>query len=271
MDAASAAALERVNAVPLWYHTIEVAPGVVTPGWFDLRAVSGSWPWPDVQGKRCLDVGTADGYLAFELEARGAGEVVAIDLADHSDWDFAAPQQTGNAAYTASVFGTEKGMGFRTAHALRGSKVRYEQLSVYDLSPERLGTFDVVVCGSLMLHLKDPIRALEAIRSVCTGAFLSSEQIDAPLTLTAYRRPAAQVRAGYNTQWYVPNPWGHRAMVRGAGFAIEETTRPYAIAFGGSHPPRRKAARSLAQGVVTRLVTGGRDGVPHAALRARPI
>jgi tRNA (mo5U34)-methyltransferase len=270
MDA-PASPLERVNAVPLWYHTIEVSPGVVTPGWFDLRAVSGTWPWPDVRGKRCLDVGTADGYLAFQLEDRGAAEVVAIDLADHSDWDFAAPKQSANAAYTASVFATEKGMGFRTAHALRGSKVQYEQLSVYDLSPERLGTFDVVVCGSLMLHLKDPVRALEAIRSVCTGAFLSSEQIDPIVTITSFRRPAAQVRAGYNTQWFVPNPWGHRAMVRAAGFSIEATTRPYAIAFGASHPSPRKGWRSLGHGMATRLITGGHDGVAHAALRARPV
>jgi tRNA (mo5U34)-methyltransferase len=268
---ASGSALERVNAVPLWYHTIEVSPGVVTPGWFDLRAVSGTWPWPDVQGKRCLDVGTADGFLAFELEDRGAAEVVAIDLADHGDWDYAARDQAGTAAYTASVFGAEKGTGFRTAHALRGSKVRYEQLSAYDLSPERLGTFDVVVCGSLMLHLKDPVRALEAIRSVCTGAFLSSEQIDAILTLTSFRRPAAQVRGGVVTQWFVPNPWGHRAMVRAAGFEIEATTRPYAIGFGASHPPRSASLRSIPGRLATRLVTGGGVGVTHAALRARPV
>jgi len=30
---------------PFWYHTIEIMPGVVTPGWFDLRPVVG-WP-PD--------------------------------------------------------------------------------------------------------------------------------------------------------------------------------------------------------------------------------
>jgi 2-polyprenyl-3-methyl-5-hydroxy-6-metoxy-1,4-benzoquinol methylase len=35
-------------------------------------------------------------------------------------------------------------------------------MSVYDLSPERVGRFDVVVCGSLLLHMRDPARALEA-------------------------------------------------------------------------------------------------------------
>ena len=74
---------EAVDAVPLWYHTLELAPGVVTPGWFDLRPIVSLLPWPDVRGKRCLDVGTYDGFLAFELERRGAAEVVATDISDH--------------------------------------------------------------------------------------------------------------------------------------------------------------------------------------------
>ncbi|MHB1891222.1 MAG: hypothetical protein ACYCUF_10125, partial [Acidimicrobiales bacterium] len=60
-----------VAEVPLWYHTIELAPGVVTPGWFDLRTVAARAPWPDVRGLRCLDVASSDGFLAFELERRG--------------------------------------------------------------------------------------------------------------------------------------------------------------------------------------------------------
>src|SRR5688500_6101672 len=41
-----------VAAQPFWYHTIEVHPGVVTPGWFDLRLIVDRLPWPDVRGKR---------------------------------------------------------------------------------------------------------------------------------------------------------------------------------------------------------------------------
>src|SRR5438477_10034130 len=81
----------RVAACPFWYHTMELAPGVVTPGWFDLRPVVERMPWPDVSGRRCLDVGTADGFLAFELERRGAAEVVTTDIADHAEWDYPEP------------------------------------------------------------------------------------------------------------------------------------------------------------------------------------
>src|SRR4051794_19182475 len=72
----------------LWYHCIDVAPGVTTPGWFDLRPIVDRMPWPDVRGKRCLDVGTYDGFLAFELEKRGAAEVICTDISDHNQWDW---------------------------------------------------------------------------------------------------------------------------------------------------------------------------------------
>src|SRR5207244_9825176 len=77
----------EVADVPYWYHSIELGPGVVTPGVFDLRPIVERLPWPDLAGKRCLDVGTSDGFFAFELERRGAGEVVAVDIGRHEQWD----------------------------------------------------------------------------------------------------------------------------------------------------------------------------------------
>ena len=72
-----------------WYHTIEIAPGVETPGWFDTRSVLSQIPFPDdLRSKRCLDVGTFDGFWAFEMERRGADDVVAIDVLDPDKWDW---------------------------------------------------------------------------------------------------------------------------------------------------------------------------------------
>jgi hypothetical protein len=42
-------------------------PNVVTPGWFDFRPMWDRMPWPDVKGKRCLDVWTFDESLRFEV------------------------------------------------------------------------------------------------------------------------------------------------------------------------------------------------------------
>ena len=51
---------------PRWYHTIELAPGEVTPGLVDLRAVAPRVLPARIEG-RALDVGTYDGFWAFEM------------------------------------------------------------------------------------------------------------------------------------------------------------------------------------------------------------
>jgi tRNA (mo5U34)-methyltransferase len=257
-----------VVSVPVWYHTMELAPGVVTPGWFDLRPVVDRMPWPDVAGKRCLDVGTYDGFLAFELERRGAAEVIAIDIDDHDRWDWPPDVRAEGGARLAELAG-EKGRGFRVAREALGSRVERRPLSVYDLHPDDVGQFDVIVCGTLLLHLRDPLRALEAIRGVCRGKFLSSEQIDLRLSALHPRTPIAELNgSGPLCQWFEPNLAGHRRMVFAAGFELEQTTRPYCVPFGASHPKLRGfAARRDA--VLQRGLTGG-TGVPHSAVLARP-
>jgi tRNA (mo5U34)-methyltransferase len=255
---------------PLWYHTIELGPGAVTPGWMDLRPIVDRMPWPEVRGKRCLDVGTYDGFLAFELERRGAGEVVATDISEHTQWDWPRAARELGAAHLAAVAGPRKGLGFEIAQRALGSAVVKRELSVYDLDPSEVGEFDVVVCGSLLLHLKDPVRALEAMRSVCRGHLLSGEQIDPFLTLVSPRRPASWFRAGNQTQWQVPNTAALRAMVTSAGFEVERAVRPYSVPFGAAHPRGLKGVRAVAHSVLTRLVAGG-PGVPHAAVLARAV
>jgi tRNA (mo5U34)-methyltransferase len=252
-------------AVALWYHTIDLPDGP-TPGWFDLRPVLGRMPWPDVRGLRCLDVGTYDGHLAFELERRGAREVVATDIPDHARWDWPRRLRERGPAYLAQVAGERKGEGFRVARAALGSDVERWEVSVYDLDPAEHGTFDVVVCGSLLLHLRDPVRALEALRGVCTGHLLSAEEID--LALSAWPRPAARLRADELCQWWVPNARAHRRMVEAAGFDVVRAGSPYAIPFGPAHPPRGRDPRSRARSAAVRALCGG-DGVPHHALLAR--
>ena len=255
-----------VDGNQLWYHTLELAPGVVTPGWFDLRPIVDRMPWPDVRGKRCLDIGTYDGYLAFELERRGAAEVVATDVEHHEGWDWPARERAQGPEVLAAIAG-EKGRGFEVAKELLGSKVERVFASIYELDPEQHGTFDVVVCGSLLLHLRDPIRALEAVRSVCSGVFLSADQIDVRLTLLNRRRPVFRL-SGDNVQWWLPNTVAHRRMVQLAGFKVERTARPYAVPLGTGHPSADRplpARRRLAR----QLLCGG-TGVPTHARLARP-
>lgn len=266
-----------VASNPLWYHALDLAPGVSTPGWFDHRPVAQGLQWPDVRGKRCLDVGTYDGFFAFELERRGASEVVATDIADHAQWDWPAAARTRGPAHLAAAAGPEKGLGFRIAKEALRSSVERVEVNVYDLAPDRLGTFDVVVCGALMLHLRDPVRALEAIRGVCGGVFLSIEAIDAQLTVLHRRRPTARLLATDQCQWWLPNTAGHRRMLSAAGFELVGESRPYPVPYGPAHQPQRVPAADLRsrahrerERVVRRMAVGG-DGVPHVATLARPL
>ena len=252
-----------IAAVPLWYHTLELAPGRVTPGWFDLRPIVDRLPWPDVRGRRCLDVGTYDGFLAFELERRGAAEVVATDIGSNTAWDF--PPRLGGRVPDAlvEVAGERQGAGFEVARQLLDSKVERVVTSVYDLDAAELGTFDVVVCGSLLLHLRDPFRALERIRSVCAGAFLSAEEIDLRLTALLPRRPVLRVDGVSDLfQWTVPNAAGHRRMLEAAGFEVRRSSRPYAIPFG---PGSTDGPGRLLTRLARRALAGG-TGVPHQAV-----
>ena len=256
-------------ASTLWYHTIELAPGVVTPGWFDLRPIVDKMPWPDVRGKRCLDVGTYDGFLAFELERRGAAEVMAIDIEDHTQWDWPPHVRATGGENLAKLAGPEKGRGFRIAAGALGSKVDKRSMSVYDLDPREVGTFDVVVCGSLTEHLRDPLRALEAIRTVTSGSFLSAEQIDLWLSIKDRRRPVLTLNGvGALCDWMIPNAAGHRQMILASGFSILKATRPYSIPFGPAHPPRPADVRWRFNRLLQRSFAGG-EGVVHSAVLAK--
>jgi tRNA (mo5U34)-methyltransferase len=259
-----------VASVPRWYHCIEVSPGLVTPGLFDLRPIVDRLPWPDVHGLRCLDVGTSDGFLAFELERRGAAEVLAVDLAAHEQWDWEAHMGARGPRYLRAVSGASMGDGFRVARELRGSAVQFRALSVYDLASETIGTFDVVVCGSLLLHLRDPLRALAAIRSVCRGWLLATNQIDLERSVGPRRAPLVRLDGTSGiTQWWIPNAAGHRQMLAAAGFAVERRSPLYSIPFGPAHPPRGRGVRSRLRGLGERALTGN-AGVPHVAFLVRP-
>ncbi|HEX8120662.1 MAG TPA: class I SAM-dependent methyltransferase [Solirubrobacteraceae bacterium] len=171
----------------------------------------------DLSGKRCLDVGTWDGFWAFELERRGAAEVVALDLDDEADLDW--PPRRRPASNAARP---PRGDGFRELRERLGSSVERVELSVYDATPERLGSFDLVFCGSVLIHLRDQFLALERIASVCRGMFVSAEEYDRltsllPVALNRWRGddPAAVV-------FWRPNARAWRRMLWSAGFAHVE-------------------------------------------------
>ena len=154
--------------------------------------------------------------------------------------------------------------------ALLGSKATRHNLSIYDLSPDKVGTFDFVTMGSVLLHLQDPVRALKAVRSVTRGHFLSVDTIDPLLTLTRPRMPAGRLYGRETSRWWTPNAVAHRRWLEAAGFQIEDSGMPVWVKFGRAFPkrPSRSALRHPAElrfFLATRYM-----GIPHQWILAKP-
>jgi len=202
-----------------WWHAIEVAPGVVTPGGWDLRPTAERIPWPaSLAGMRCLDIGTMDGFWAFELERRGAAEVVATDIPHSSAGD---PFGGGERPLGGGV---SRGETFGIAAELLASRADYRHANVYDLDPDELGKFDLVFMGYVLQMLRDPLRGLEAVRRVCRGSLIVLETISGPLSLLP--GPVARLDARRDgREWFVFNRRGLRKALELAGFEVEEESR----------------------------------------------
>ncbi|HEX6388774.1 MAG TPA: methyltransferase domain-containing protein, partial [Solirubrobacteraceae bacterium] len=230
---------ERVRQLS-WYHTLELAPGVVTPGFFDTRPTVGKVPLPGrLDGTRCLDVGTWDGFWAFEMERRGADSVTAIDIEDPTRWDWPPHTQFGPAAADRLAYLSQFKSGaasFALAKEALGSSVERIDRSVYELDPAVDGTFDFVFLGSLLLHLRDPIRALDRLRAVCSGEAVIAETVELIPSILRPRTPSARLEGVDQSWWWQPNVAAFRRMVTSAGFEIVERTGIYMLPTGPAHP-----------------------------------
>lgn len=215
---------ERVTHLP-WYHVIELPEGVVTPGRDDPRDRLPLLGLPDdLSGLSVLDVGAWDGFFSFECERRGAARVVA------ADWF----------AWRDAAHGSKD--SFELARSALGSRVEDVEIRVEDLSPERVGTFDVVLLLGVLYHLRDPLRALDAVASVTAGRLILETHVD----LTLRRGPAAAFYPGTeladdHTNWWGPNPAAVEGMLRAAGFDDVRKVFPRSRAYELARALRRRS------------------------------
>ncbi len=243
-----------------WYHTIELPDGIVTPGRWDTRRAVQVVDFPEtLEGARCLDVGTWDGFWAFEMERRNASEVVAIDLDDVDRWDWPATgSQAARARFRAAK---NEDSAFDIAHRALDSKVDRRTISIYDVSPELLGRFDFVFAGSILLHLRDPVKALTALRSVVGGKLLAADQISLTLSLVQPRRPTAHLAGTLEPHWWTPSIACFHRYFEAAGYDVSDRGGVHFLRPGPGAPPPGRSLRSRVQSWV---------GLPHASLTAHP-
>ncbi|MEX1108565.1 MAG: DUF1698 domain-containing protein [Dongiaceae bacterium] len=146
---------EAVRAQSFWYHKIALPGGVVTPGWAPIDPDKYGVP-ADLTGKRVLDIGAWDGYWTFEALKRGARQVVAID--DFSDLLGKSGPKERHAWQTFDLC--------RAALGWSEDRCTRMEMTIYDLSEEKLGRFDVVFFFGTLYHLRHPLLALDLISAV---------------------------------------------------------------------------------------------------------
>lgn len=188
-----------------WWHSIDLGDGYVTRGVHtaeELRENFWRFQLPaDLSGKRVLDIGCWDGFYSFEAERRGA-EVFAIDC-----W---TPEN------------------FFKAKQARHSRVTFAELSVHEISRERMGSFDVVFFLGVLYHLKHPLLALEQICEVTREfAIIETHVVDDFFNLP---QPVMEFYeldelGGQYDNWWGPNVECLLRMLRTAGFAHCEVLR----------------------------------------------
>jgi hypothetical protein len=90
--------------------------------------------------------------------------------------------------------------------------------SIYEAFPEDLGQFDIVFCGTVLLHLRDQLLALERIANLTKGTFITAEEYDPWVSLLPF--PASRYLADRDSDviFWLPGIRTWKAMLWSAGF-----------------------------------------------------
>ncbi|MCW2387637.1 tRNA (mo5U34)-methyltransferase [Sphingobium sp. B11D3B] len=203
------------------FHRWELFPGVWTDGPKDINFHLDKMNFPsDLRGKRVLDIAPWNGFFSFECIRRGAKEVVSFGPED--------PLETGY-EQTRSLLGIQN--------------CRWEKGSIYDLSPEKFGQFDVILFLGLIYHLRHPLYALDRVYDVLVDggtmycdtpyidhavfdqtipeherlAHLLAQQVSSRIPMT-YFTPGSETGDPYN--WFMPNFACFRAWITSSGFDV---------------------------------------------------
>ncbi|MHA6766251.1 TIGR04290 family methyltransferase [Sphingobium ummariense] len=219
----------RITELAPWFHNIDLMGIHTAPDHFlgdypafKFARFAHALP-QNLTGKTVLDIGCNAGFYSIEMKRRGAAQVVGID---------------SDARYLAQARLAADTLGF--------TDIRFEQLSVYDVA--RLGQrFDFVIFMGVLYHLRHPLLALDLIREHVASDWLlfqtmqrGSEAVaavpdDHPFHIEGTTEPppifddpgyprlhfVERAYAGDWTNWWIPNHAATEAMLRAAGFSIE--------------------------------------------------
>jgi len=193
-----------------FFHVIDLPEGT-TDGLWDFRETEAAYHGNyDFGGKRVLEIGAASGSHSFWLERQGA-DVVPYDLSPDLDWDVLHPS-----TYDAAELDAKMRRGIRRInnswHYARdrlGSKLELKHGTIYSI-PEELGRFDVITFGSVLLHVRDPLNAVQhaagrADTIIITDRLPPAANRSKPI-MELLIRPDRPTRFGGWTWWWISPP-----------------------------------------------------------------
>jgi SAM-dependent methyltransferase len=216
-----------------FYHTIDLPGRGEIAGEWDLRAnVDDYLGGVSMAGKRVLDLGTANGFLSFAAERRGASEVVSYDIDESASWDvvpYAGFDREGwlreRREHTRRL-----NNAYWYCHRALGSRARMVYGSVYDI-PASIGLFEISLVGSLLLHLSHPWRCLRNVLRLTRETVVITEKLSRRHLPLRYLRfldrpylvflPDARRRQPVDG-WWMPTPSLIRRMIAVLGFERSE-------------------------------------------------
>lgn len=213
---------ENVKKLGKWFHNIDLNGVKTAPDHFlgdypNIKFQNFADALPkDLTGKSVLDIGCNGGFYSIEMKRRGAARVLGIDSDD---------RYLAQARYAAEVLGAD---------------IEFRNMSVYDVGS--LGEkFDVVIFMGVLYHLRHPLLALDLLYDTVVKDILVFQ------SMQRGSQQVADVKADYDfwqtdifeqhdfpqmyfiehrysqdpTNWWIPNRSGMEAMLRSAGFTIE--------------------------------------------------
>jgi len=150
-----------------FYHSMDLPRVGSIAGYWDLRGRFADYTaHTPIEGRTFLDVGTATGFLSFEAEKCGAS-VTSFDADGPDRYQFV----TGN--HDQAYFRRLRN-GYAFSHELLGSKANLVLGDIYSM-PQSVQPHDVVMVGQILVHLRDPLLALQRACEVSKDTLIITE------------------------------------------------------------------------------------------------
>ena len=254
-----------------FYHRMELpGHGVVEGDWDIHDAVDAYLGNLDFSGKRVLDVGSASGYLTFEMEKRGA-DVVSFDMSSGNSWNLVphVEVQRDEVAIREQCRAIHQQLvnSYWLSHRALDSKAKVHYGDVYNL-PVELGGFDIVFMGMILPHLRDPFQALYSASRLCREKLVINVVKASGLTQFFSRSSKAKflpsTKNGIRDIWWKLSPACLESMLGVLGFEVRQQVRSDATC---SVPGNRKTKKCVT--LVAHRVAGQCAGLDVASRASR--